>query len=83
MKVALALLLAMAQFVGPWRRTIYQILAKLDGNWGLSFLSLFLLNYESYSVDILYEASPCIPLGLGAVSGVLVEYYLPNLSQIG
>ena len=83
MKVALALLLAMVPFAGPWRRTIYQISAKLDGKWGLGILSLFLPNYESYSIEIVYEGSPWITLGHGAICGALVVYYLPNFSQIG
>ena len=50
MIVAFALLLAREPFAGPWRHTIYQISAKLDGKWGLGFLSFFLPNYESYSI---------------------------------
>ena len=83
MKVALALLLAREPFAGPWWRNIYQISAKLDGKWGLGFLTLFLPNYESYSIEILYEGRPCITLGHGAICGALAAYYLPNLSQIG
>ena len=54
------------------------------------FLSVFLINYERYNVEIRYGGSPCIPfepfalpLVHGAVSGTLVVYYLPNKSQIG
>ena len=83
MKIALALLLATAHFAGPWRRTIYQISAKLDRKSGLSFLTFFLINYESYNIEILYEGSPCITLGCITIFGALVAYYLPNFSQIG
>ena len=51
--------------------------------WGLNFLSLFLPNYESYSIEILYEGSPCITLGHGAICGALGAYNLEILTQIG
>ena len=83
MKVALALLLAASPFAGPWRHTIYQISAKLDGKWCLSFLRFFLLNYESYTIEILNEDSPCITLGRGPICRAMVAYYLQNFTQIG
>ena len=76
-------LLAAKPLAVPWQRTVYQIWAKLDVKWGLSFLSLFLPNYQSYSIEILYEGSPCITFGQGAICGALAAYYLPNFSQIG
>ena len=49
---------------------------------GFSFLSLFLLNQDSYRVEILYEGSHYNSLGHAAVRGALAVYYLQNLSQI-
>ena len=89
MEVALAFLLshlhhllAAEPSAVPWQRTVYQIWAELDVKWGLNFLSLFLPNYESYSIEILYEGSPCITLGHGVNCGALAAYYLLNSGSL-
>ena len=56
---------------------------QIGQEMGFKLLSLFLLNYESYSVKNLYEGSPCILFGCGTISDTLAAYYLLNLSQIG
>ena len=61
----------------------------MDGKWFLSFLSVFLINYERYNIEIRYGGSPCIPfepfalpLVHGAVSGTLVVYYYQILAKV-
>ena len=63
---------------------------QIGQEMGFKLLSLFLLNYEGYIVEILYGGSLCIPLeplapplGCGAVRSSLTVFSLPNLSQIG
>ena len=57
--------------------------SQIGREMGVKFFSLYLLNYESYRVEILYEAGPYISIGCVAISDALVTTYLPNLSQIG
>ena len=54
---------------------------QIGQEMGFKLLSLFLLNYESYSVKNLYEGSPCILFGCGTINDTLVAYYSLNLSQ--
>ena len=58
-------------------------MSQIGWEMGVKFFSLYLPNYESYRVEILYEAGPYISIGRFAVSDALVATYLPNLSQIG